>query len=124
MQAMTWIKYVVKEKSKHFLALSTCMYQMNVYVKTVFTRCMPKRTAEGRHSLLTMNAIETAVTTAAPKLDSTTIQPPTFSQALLKMYERVSLPAYGPATSVRMTADSADAAVAQSRVSVLTYQDP
>ena len=32
-----------------------------------------------------MKATETAVTTAVPKLDSTTIQPPTFSQALLKM---------------------------------------
>lgn len=61
-----------------------------------------------------MKAIETAVTTAAPKLDSTTIQPPTFSQALLKMYERVSLPAYGPAANARMTADSVAAAVAQS----------
>lgn len=71
-----------------------------------------------------MNAIETAVTTAAPKLDSTTIQPPTFSQALLKMYERVSLPAYGPATNARMIADSVAAAMAQSTVSVLTYQDP
>ena len=45
-----------------------------------------------------MTAIDTAVTTAVPKLDSSTIQPPTFSQTLLKMYDKVKWPAYGPAT--------------------------
>lgn len=50
-----------------------------------------------------MTAIDTAVTTAVPKLDSSTIHPPTFSQALLKIYDKVKWPAYGPAKLARVT---------------------
>ncbi|KAL3149094.1 hypothetical protein ABBQ32_001937 [Trebouxia sp. C0010 RCD-2024] len=64
-----------------------------------------------------------AVTTAVPKLDSTTIQPPPLSQALLKMKDRVSLPAYGPAVRVE-TEFPAVSAWADSALCALTHQNP